>query len=199
MGIVLSPAGNLAGELGIKPQAHMFTGSKASWYEITDSLPQHAEYPPELGMSGVERPAVEPKPGVMQASCLCGEIAFEIEGAAERLMYCHCSRCRRACSAAHGVNLFFRREQLHWLRGESLVRSYKDPTSRFFSVAFCEKCGSAAPVTHRQSQVAYVSAGVLDTGPGIKPLARIFVASKASWVDITDAIARFEEMPPRPA
>ena len=196
-GIVLCPAGNLDGDLGIKPQAHIFTGSKASWYEITDSLPQHAAYPPEFGMSGVERPTVEPKEGVIQGSCLCGEVAFEIEGTPERLMYCHCSRCRRARSAAHGANLFFNPEHLRWLRGESLVKHYKDPTARFFSVAFCEKCGSGAPRANREHNVAFTPAGALDTDPGIKPLARIFVGSKASWLDLTDTVPRFEELPPR--
>jgi len=198
MGIVLCPAGSLDGDLGIKPQAHMFTGSKASWYEITDTLPQHLEYPPEFGMSGVERPRVEPKPGVIQGSCLCGEVAFEIEGTPERLMYCHCSRCRRSRSAAHGANLFFKPDQIHWVRGESLVKYYKDPSARFFSVSFCGKCGSGAPRANREFQVAYVPAGVLDTDPGIKPLARIYVGSKAPWVDITDRVPQFEEMPPRP-
>jgi hypothetical protein len=199
MGSVVCPAGNLDGELGIKPQAHIFTGSKAPWYDITDSLPQHKEYPPEFGMSGVDRPTVEPKPGVIQGSCLCGEVAFEIEGVPERLMYCHCSRCRRARSAAHGANLFFKTEQLRWVRGESLVKTFKDPGARFFTVAFCEQCGGGAPRSNREFKTAYVPAGALDTDPGIKPLARIFVASKASWVDITDCVPQFAEMPPRPA
>ncbi len=197
MSTVLCPAGNLEGDLGIKPQAHMFVGSKASWYEITDTLTQHAGYPPELGAAGIDRPAVEPKPGVIQGSCLCGEVAFEIEGAPERLMYCHCSRCRRARSAAHGANLFFKPDQLRWVRGESLVKSYKEPSARFFTVSFCEKCGSGVPRASRELPVAYVPAGALDTDPGIKPLARIFVGSKASWADITDSVPRFQEMPPR--
>ena len=198
MGLVLCPAGNLDGDLGIKPQAHIFTGSKASWYEITDSLPQHEEFPPEFGMSGVQRPKVEPKPGVIQGSCLCGEVAFEIEGTPERLMFCHCSRCRRARSAAHGANLFFKPDQMRWVRGESLVKNYKDPSARFFSVSFCEKCGSGAPRASREFPVAYVPAGTLDTDPGIKPTARIFVGSKASWVEISDRMPQFEEAPPRP-
>lgn len=198
-GLALCPAGNLDGDLGIKPQAHIFAGSKASWYNITDGLPQHEAYPPEFGMSGVERPTVEPKEGVIQGSCLCGEVAFEIEGSPERLMYCHCSRCRRARSAAHGANLFFKSEQLRWVRGESLVKSYKVPTARFFGVSFCEKCGSGAPRANRETKVAYVPAGMLDTDPGIKPTARIFVGSKVAWVDLTDDVPRFEELPPRPA
>ncbi len=46
IGLVIGPAGNLEGELGIEPQLHMFTGSKAPWYSITDGLPQFEEYPP---------------------------------------------------------------------------------------------------------------------------------------------------------
>ncbi|MBK7949252.1 MAG: GFA family protein [Deltaproteobacteria bacterium] len=30
---------------GIEPEAHIFVGSKASWYTITDALPQHEGYP----------------------------------------------------------------------------------------------------------------------------------------------------------
>ena len=29
-----------------RPQCHVFVGSKAPWFEITDDLPRHAEYPP---------------------------------------------------------------------------------------------------------------------------------------------------------
>ncbi|MET0656788.1 MAG: GFA family protein [Steroidobacteraceae bacterium] len=34
------PAGNLQGDLGIEPECHIFVGSKAPWYDITDSLPR---------------------------------------------------------------------------------------------------------------------------------------------------------------
>ena len=30
----------------VRPACHVFVGSKAPWFEITDDLPQHAEYPP---------------------------------------------------------------------------------------------------------------------------------------------------------
>jgi hypothetical protein len=39
------PYGSLVDEPALKPTAHMFVGSKASWYEILDDLPQHEEYP----------------------------------------------------------------------------------------------------------------------------------------------------------
>jgi hypothetical protein len=39
------PYGTLVDEPTLKPTAHMFVGSKATWYEILDDLPQHDEYP----------------------------------------------------------------------------------------------------------------------------------------------------------
>lgn len=196
-GIVLIPAGNLDGELGIKPERHIFTGSKASWYEIRDSLPQFEEFPPEFGMKGVQRPAVETKEGVAQGSCLCGEVAYEVEGPPDLFMYCHCSRCRRGRSAAHGANMFFDPSKFRWLRGEALVRHYKVPEAQRFSVQFCVKCGSAAPRHGAGVPVTLVPAGTLDTPINAKPNARIFVASKAPWLELFDDVARFDEMPPR--
>ena len=37
-------AGTLDDDPGIRPSAHVFVGSKAPWYEITDALPQHKTY-----------------------------------------------------------------------------------------------------------------------------------------------------------
>ena len=36
--------GSLVDEPGIRPAKHIFVGSKAPWFEITDDLPQHEEY-----------------------------------------------------------------------------------------------------------------------------------------------------------
>jgi hypothetical protein len=36
--------GSLIDEPSIRPSAHIFVGSKASWFEITDDLPQFEEY-----------------------------------------------------------------------------------------------------------------------------------------------------------
>jgi hypothetical protein len=30
----------------VKPAMHVFVGSKAPWFEITDALPRHQEFPP---------------------------------------------------------------------------------------------------------------------------------------------------------
>ena len=39
--------GTIDSDPGVRPESHIFVGSIAPWYEITDSLPQYDEYPPD--------------------------------------------------------------------------------------------------------------------------------------------------------
>jgi hypothetical protein len=43
---IVVPAGALDADPGVRAAYHIFVASKAPWHEISDSLPQHAEYPP---------------------------------------------------------------------------------------------------------------------------------------------------------
>jgi hypothetical protein len=198
MGIVLAPAGNLQGELGRRPEGHMFVGSKAPWHAITDQLPQHEVYPPGFPAEGVPRPQVVPREGVTEGSCLCGDVAYELRGAPMRMISCHCSRCRQGRSAAHATNVFYAADALHFTRGAERVREYKVPDAKFHAVAFCSRCGSKVPRISAERGITIVPAGSLDTDPGMRPMAHIFVADKAPWFDITDRLPQFAAMPPAP-
>ena len=39
-GFAIIPFGSLDDDVGVQPQRHIFVGSKAPWFEITDDLPQ---------------------------------------------------------------------------------------------------------------------------------------------------------------
>ena len=39
--ITMITLGTVDGDPGLKPESHIFVGSKAEWFEITDSLPRH--------------------------------------------------------------------------------------------------------------------------------------------------------------
>lgn len=39
------PIGALDGLTDAKPEAHIFVGSKAEWFEVTDTLPQYEKWP----------------------------------------------------------------------------------------------------------------------------------------------------------
>jgi hypothetical protein len=194
--VAVAPAGNLVGDPGIRPQAHMFAASKPSWNPITDSLPQHAGLPPEYGGGmGVDRPTVAQRDGVADGSCLCGAVAYEVRSPM-RMFNCHCSRCRRARSAAHTTNMFAKLDDFAFTRGAELVAQYKVPEAKFFAIAFCTRCGSKVPRVAPDRGIVSVPAGTLDTEPGIRPQAHIYVASKAPWFEITDDLPQYPEGPP---
>jgi hypothetical protein len=44
-GFVVVPMGALDDDPGVRPERHIFVGSKAPWHEITDGLPQDVEFP----------------------------------------------------------------------------------------------------------------------------------------------------------
>ena len=196
IGLALLPAGNLLDDPGLRPQAHVFVGSKASWYEITDTLPQHAEYPPEFGATGVPQRAPEVRPGVVGGSCLCGDVHYEVTGPMVRAANCHCSRCRRARSAAHATNLFCKLDDFRFVSGEEQVRHYKVPEAQHFTVSFCERCGSAVPRKSPERGIVVIPAGSLDSDPGMRPSLHIFTDYKAPWFEITDPLPRHAQMPP---
>lgn len=196
MGMAIAPAGSLEDDPGIRPQMHIFVGSRAPGHEITDGLPQHDAYPPEWGGEGQERPAVHAKPGVTCGSCLCGAISWEAAGLPAMMYNCHCSRCRLARGAAYATNAFYPLDQFTWVRGEDQVDSYKLPDARFFAQVFCRTCGSPAPRALDRFNRALVPVGSADTDPGMQPMAHIFVGSKAPWFEITDSLPQFAEKPP---
>jgi hypothetical protein len=191
------PAGPLEGDLDFKPQTHVFVGSKAPWYTITDSAPQHEEYPPGFAASGLSRPKVEAQPGVTAGSCLCGAVAYEATGAPMFMQSCHCLRCRRARAAAHGTNVFYKASQFRWTRGSEWLAEYKLPEARFYTTSFCRQCGGAMPKVAVERGVVVIPAGSLDTDLPMRPQRHIFTNYKASWFEITDSLPQFAEAPPR--
>jgi hypothetical protein len=189
--------GNLDGDPGVRPQAHIFAASKAPWYEISDTLPRFDAWPPGFD-APVQPDRVQPPapPGRVGGSCLCGALAYEIELPIPMLRNCHCSRCRKARGAAHASNAVTAIDRFHWLRGEDQVASYKVPEARFFTQSFCRRCGSAAPRLDPGRAIAIVPAGSFDGDPGVRVMEHIFTGSKAPWFEILDALPRHAEGAP---
>lgn len=193
---VLLPAGNLQGELGSTGGRHVFVGSKAPWHIIADALPQYDGAPPGGAAPALVRPALATLEGATHGSCLCGAVTFSVTGAPARWLQCHCSRCRRGRSAAHGSNTFYPAAQFTWRTGRELVRKYKAPEAERFTVSFCTRCGAGAPVERDNVPFVLVPAGLFDADPGSRPQAHIFVASKAAWYPLGDGLPEFAELPP---
>jgi hypothetical protein len=189
---VICPAGNLADDLEMKPRAHIFVKSKSPLYEITDQLRQFDEYPEGYGTALPAPERAVASDGLVSGSCLCGDVAFEIEATPTKVIHCHCSRCRLSRGTPHGTNVFARADQLRWVRGAELVRTYKIADAYMFATSFCARCGSLLPALFEKIGRYNIPVGSLDTDlpPGLG--LHIYVGSKAPWFEITDDLPRFD-------
>jgi hypothetical protein len=196
-GRVAFPAGPLDDDPGVRSLAHIFVGSQAPWYEIPDALPRFDTWPPGFDFPIVPDPPREPAPpGVVRGSCLCGGVAFAIEGPITTARYCHCSRCRKARAAAHATNLMTPIASTRFTRGAERVRTFKLAEARFFSQSFCADCGGKLPRLDPERGIAIVPMGALDDDPGIRAACQIFAASRAPWVDLDPKIPAHAEAAP---
>ncbi len=193
---IVMPAGSLEGDPGLRPSMHVFVADKAAWDEITDDLQCFDAYPPNLGSPVVERTrSTEPREGAARGSCLCGRIAYEIDGELGDILYCHCGRCRMAHGTTYASILLIAETQFRWLRGEDLVQRYKVPEAVRFTHCFCRTCGSSLPEVHPGHGVV-ARIGTLDDDPGVRAGGHIFTGSKAVWDEIADELPQYEETPP---
>lgn len=125
-------------------------------------------------------------------SCLCGAVAFEIDGDFDKFFLCHCSRCRKFSGTAHASNLFSSDATIIWLAGEDRVKPYELPGTRF-TKNFCADCGSPLPIQRGEGVI--VPAGCLNTPVDIKPNAHIFFADKANWDEHLEEVVTFDQLP----
>lgn len=133
-------------------------------------------------------------------SCLCGSVAWEAEGPFELMSHCHCGRCRKTHGAAFSTALAAPVAGFRLGRGADAIGHYQ--TSPGFARPFCTRCGSivadGAPAATEGPLAGrtFMPAGCLDGDPGVRPLAHIFVASRAPWFQIADDLPRFDAYPP---
>lgn len=129
---------------------------------------------------------------MLEGGCLCGGVRFRISGKLGPAGFCHCSQCRRASGSAFAANAAVRNRYFEITSGASLVSEYESSPGKFR--AFCSRCGS--PVYSRREAdpgSRNLRLGTLDSDPERRPLAHVWVDSKAPWYSIEDALPRYPE------
>ena len=127
-----------------------------------------------------------------RAQCLCGAVAWEIDGPFELMSHCHCARCRKTHGAAFATYVSGPADRFRLQGADNVVRWQSSPG---FFRCFCGRCGAVVPGDPFDGKI-FVPAGNFDDDPGARPLAHIFVASKAPWFEICDSLPRFDAYPP---
>ena len=195
-GLVQMPAGALDDDPGVRPVAHILVGSKAPWWEIRDAVPQFDGYPPGIDMAVLgDLPPADPPSGKPRGSCLCGDVAYVVEGTPSHVVLCHCSRCRKINGAAHNAMLWTTGEPVRFTRGEASLVTYA-VAGTLFRQRFCPRCGAKMPAYSEEFGFSFVPMGTLDDDPGIRPSGHLYVGSKAPWYELPDdGLPRHETLP----
>jgi hypothetical protein len=100
--------------------------------------------------------------------------------------------CQRASGSAFAANAPARTKYFEIVSGAELVSEYESSPGKFR--AFCRRCGS--PVYSRREdepELRRLRLGTLDSDPERRPLGHVWVASKAPWHAIDDALPQYPE------
>ena len=122
---------------------------------------------------------------VLEGSCLCGGVRFEVDGPFERVSQCHCTSCKKISGGVGTASGRARTEAIRIVAGEELLRTYQP--SEGTAKTFCSECGSNLfGGGWPQSEHASVRLSALETPFEQKPSAHIYVRSVAPWETLPD-------------
>jgi hypothetical protein len=127
--------------------------------------------------------------------CLCGNVRFEITGSIRNIVYCHCSQCRKAQGSAFATNGIVNAADFKILSGADALTGYESTPGQ--TKYFCRFCGS--PIlskTELRPEQVRVRLGTIESDIFERPLAHVFVTSKANWEEITGDLPQYEGYEP---
>ena len=124
---------------------------------------------------------------MIQGSCLCAAVRFEIDQSGILLFnFCHCSRCQKRSGSAHTAQLQVAADRFRWIQGTD-NRSLYD-YSPGVRGSFCSTCGCRLPAFTNQDTLVAVPAGLLDGDPEVRPEINIHCDSAAAWHDLNESM-----------
>ena len=132
---------------------------------------------------------------MIEGSCLCGGVRFQIEKATGPFELCHCRRCRKASGSAFAASLGVSRADFRMISGKDLIASYDAPILRkppAYRVFFCTRCGSPVPDPAPAADWFEIPAGLLDDDPLQRPDKHIFVEHRAPWFEISNRLPQYD-------
>src|SRR5512136_235547 len=132
---------------------------------------------------------------MINGSCLCGTIRYEIRGGLGPIVLCHCAQCRKAQGSAFAANAPVRTADFRIVAGGEALAAYESSPGK--KRHFCRVCGS--PIISTRDSVpdfVRVRIGTLDTKIDARPSAHIYASAKAEWYEIRDGLPQYAGIEP---
>ena len=130
---------------------------------------------------------------MVEGSCCCGAVKFELLNNPSTMGTCHCSRCRKVGAS---TIVFVKREDLRWVHGKEHVALYKPAPPYKYGRCFCKICGTSLGEILSDEDSFPIAANAFDTELGLDNQFHEFVAEKPSWCEVTIVATQPEDHPP---
>lgn len=132
---------------------------------------------------------------MIDGSCCCGAVTFQLTSEPAMMGTCHCSRCRKVGAS---TMVFVRKDSLRWLSGKGHVALYQPASPYKYGRCFCRICGTSLGEILSEEDSFPIAANALDTDPGLRNRFHEFVSEKPAWYDICDDAPQSERHPSSP-
>jgi hypothetical protein len=113
-------------------------------------------------------------------SCLCGGVSFELRGALDGVVACHCGQCRKQTgnywASTHTADRdlhFVKQGTLAWYRASEKAQR-----------GFCTSCGSTLFWKSDDSDLTSVCVGAIDGKSGLTLAGHIYVDDAGDYYEI---------------
>jgi hypothetical protein len=115
----------------------------------------------------------------LKGNCLCGAVAFEVDGPVRGVGSCHCSKCRRVSGTGGNAQFIVKTERFRWVRGQDNLVAFRLPDG--WGPTRCKTCGSPVPDSYDNGQRMWVPAGLMSDPLDTSIVQHIFCGSRADW------------------
>lgn len=129
---------------------------------------------------------------MVEGSCCCGAVKFELASEPFLMGTCHCSRCRKVGASTIA---FVKKVDLRWVSGKDQVALYKPEAPYKYGRCFCKNCGTSLGEILSEEDSFPIAVNALDTEISLKNQFHEFVVEKPSWYEICDNAPQSEGHP----
>jgi hypothetical protein len=130
---------------------------------------------------------------VLRGRCGCETVEYEVSDEFVVAFICHCSNCRATTGSAFLPWGEIAREKFRVTKGAASLTFLGE--ERADHEMRCGVCWSLVYWTARDGGYVRVPYGTLIDEPALKPMAHMFVGSKAPWYEILDDLPQYDEYP----
>lgn len=131
---------------------------------------------------------------ILNGSCLCGGVRYEVNGPLIAMACCHCVQCRKASGAEFATNASVSAEAFRVVSGEALLTEFEWTPGQ--ARVFCGRCGS--PIMKRFADdptKVRLRLGCLDSDIEDRSLVHVFTSEMPNWSQISDDLPQFDTVP----